>query len=29
MKNFKDMFGFEFEYSVGEKNYIYFRPKHM
>lgn len=29
MKNFRDMFGFEFEYSIGEKNYIYFRPKRM
>lgn len=29
MKNFKDMFGFEFEYSVEEKNHIYFKPKHM
>lgn len=29
MKNFKDMFGFEFNYSVEEKNHIYFKPKHM
>lgn len=29
LKNFKDMFGFEFVYSVEEKNRIYFKPKHM
>lgn len=29
MKNFKDMFGFEFKYSVEEKNHIYFKPRYM